>query len=76
MQTGQDDQRKTPPDACDEMPMRRYAHPVAQSAAVPAPAALHYISSALSYQNQLLAELLSVAGKILERLPDKNTEDT
>ena len=50
---------------CWEPEVRRWSHPVAQddSPAAPEPA-LHYIRCALSYQNQLLADMKS----LLERM--------
>lgn len=49
------------PAARPEPEMRRWPHPIVCEAEEPAPqsltAALHYIRCALSYQNQLLAEI-------------------
>ena len=65
------DMKKEPKES-GETPIRRYTHSVEGSPSSPESAALHYISSALSYQNQLLAELLSVSSEILEKLPGEH----
>ena len=54
-----------------EPDVRRWSHPVEAGGASPAPEpALHYIRCALSYQNQLLADIKA----LLEQLPPRSEE--
>jgi len=64
---------KKEPCGSGDTPMRRYTYTPEANPSPPEAAALHYISSALSYQNQLLAELLTVASAILEKLPGEHS---
>lgn len=61
---------KTSPEssaAFSEPEVRRWPHPVgAAEPAISSDAALHYIRCALSYQNQLLADIKSHLEKIIE----------
>lgn len=63
--------------AVSEPPVRRWPHPVdgTSSGQLPASAqtdsTLHYIRCALSYQNQLLADIKA----LLEQLTQERTED-
>lgn len=53
------------PAFSQEPPVRRWPHPVDGTAPVqPGDPALHYIRCALSYQNQLLAEIKALLEKL------------
>ena len=54
------------PSAPPEPVMRRWPHPVEDTGATPGPdAGLYYVRCALSYQNQLLADIKALLQQIL-----------
>ena len=50
-----------------EPPVRRWPHPVDVPAAIAPDPTLHYIRCALSYQNQLLADIKALLQQLAER---------
>jgi hypothetical protein len=70
--------RTIPPESSATFPepeVRRWPHPVgAAEPAISSDAALHYIRCALSYQNQLLADIKSHLEKIATTSPSDSAE--
>ena len=63
---------------CWEPEVRRWSHPVTESGSSTGPEpAMHYIRCALSYQNQLLADMKSLLERIAagEEVPAEPAED-
>lgn len=59
-----------------EPEVRRWPHPVTDDPAAPAPEpALHYIRCALSYQNQLLADIKTLLEQMAAGTPSAPAED-
>jgi len=62
-----------------EPPVRRWPHPIqGQESEQTAEPALHFIRCALSYQNQLLADIKTLLEELLEELAEREEprEDT
>ena len=53
--------------SCVEPEVRRWPHPVDVPAAIAPDPTLHYIRCALSYQNQLLADIKALLQQLAER---------
>ena len=63
------------PALFSEPEVRRWPHPVsAAEPAISSDAALHYIRCALSYQNQLLADIKTQLEQIIENTAPEQTE--
>lgn len=63
--------------AVTEPEVRRWPHPVGGAAEIPAgqqpDPTLHYIRCALSYQNQLLADIKALLERLAEERPESST---
>lgn len=64
-----------PDPAPQEPPVRRWPHPVDGAAVPPDPdPALHYIRCALSYQNQLLADIKTLLQQLVPEEGEEHPE--